>query len=122
MICLDISGSMSCRLGENLMSGTNESRLSLSLEAIKMLISKLKPNDSLGMVTFNTFASVIFESTFKKTLTSEIFERLDKISANGGTNIMNGFKKSCELLSNWMEKHKDPKAENRIIMLTDVCD
>jgi hypothetical protein len=30
-----------------------KSRLSLSVEAIKMFISKLRPNDSVGVITFN---------------------------------------------------------------------
>jgi hypothetical protein len=62
MICLDISGSMSGALEKN--SGKN--RLQLSIEAIKMLISKLRPNDSIGMVVFDTKADVVFSPIFKK--------------------------------------------------------
>lgn len=71
MICLDISGSMGCGLGDQSFSyeGKN-TRLALSIEAIKMLIGKLKPNDSIGMVIFDTYAETVFESTLKKNLTS----------------------------------------------------
>ena len=56
-----------------------------------MLIGKLKPNDSIGMVVFDDRADTIFVSTLKKNLTSEIFERLNKITTRGGTTIINGF-------------------------------
>lgn len=51
LICLDISGSMDGGLGTN--RKTNLSRLKLSVEAVKMFISKLRPNDSVGLTTFN---------------------------------------------------------------------
>ncbi len=56
IICLDISGSMDGSL-EN---GSSKTRLKLSIEAIKMFISKLRPNDSIGMVIFDTSADVVF--------------------------------------------------------------
>eukprot|EP00178_Gracilaria_changii_P008712 TRINITY_DN26179_c0_g1_i2.p1 TRINITY_DN26179_c0_g1~~TRINITY_DN26179_c0_g1_i2.p1 ORF type:complete len:100 (-),score=7.70 TRINITY_DN26179_c0_g1_i2:824-1123(-) len=84
----------------------HRSRLSLSIEAVKMLISKLKPNDSIAMVTFNNQANTIFECTFKKDIDSDIFARMDQISAGGGTNIINGFHRSNELLRKWIETHQ----------------
>lgn len=56
-----------------------------------MLISKLKPNDSLGMVLFNNRARVLFESTAKKNIGADIFEKLDNFQAGGGTTIIHGF-------------------------------
>lgn len=123
VICLDISGSMGGGLGgDPLAYQPHSSRLHLSIEAIKMLIAKLKPNDSMGLVVFNNSASTVFECTYKKNITAEIFERLDRIRSGGGTTIIHGFEKSKELLSTWIKDHNDPKAENRVIMLTDVCD
>ena len=123
VVCLDVSGSMSCGLGSMVQEHLGQNRLALSIEAIKMLISKLKPNDSMGMVVFNNNATTVFECTSKRNISSEIFERLDSIRAGGGTTIINGFKHSTELLRNWMETHrKEGKGENRVIMLTDVCD
>lgn len=60
-ICLDVSGSMGGGLG----SGNSEykTRLSLSKEAIMMFISKLRPNDSFGLITFENFAKVIIPQT-----------------------------------------------------------
>lgn len=50
-ICLDISGSMGGGLGGG-NSGKHRSRLQLSIEAIKMFFSKLRPTDSFGLITF----------------------------------------------------------------------
>ena len=54
VICLDVSGSMNGGLGK--WSKNQLSRLKLSIEAIKMFISKLRPNDSVGIITFNNTA------------------------------------------------------------------
>ena len=43
-----------------------KSRLNLSIEAIKMFISKLQPEDSVGMTTFDGEAHLIFEPVLKK--------------------------------------------------------
>ena len=122
VICLDISGSMGCGLGGDNKEGEDKTRLQLSIEAVKILISKLKPNDSIGMVQFNSHATTVFECTAKKNLSSEIYERLDKISQCGGTTIIEGFRHSTEMLKKWVKTHAGDKNENRVIMLTDVCD
>jgi len=101
MICLDISGSMSGGLGEYNYK-INLSRLQLSVEAIKMFISRLRPNDSVGLITFNNIAHVIFTPIFKRDFDDKTFDLLDKIAAGGGTTIKSGFSKSKELLSNWI--------------------
>lgn len=52
LICLDISSSMRGGLGPY-NNSDKKSRLWLSVEAIKMFISKLRPTDSVGVITFN---------------------------------------------------------------------
>lgn len=42
--------------------------------------------------------------------------------SGGGTKVIEGFKLSKELLAVWLSKNGEQKCENRIIMLTDVCD
>lgn len=63
IICLDISGSMGGGLGPY--SKNSKTRLELSIEAIKMFISKLRPNDGVGLITFNNNANIIFEPMLK---------------------------------------------------------
>ena len=112
VVCLDISGSMSCGLGGTGVFGHyGKTRLALSIEAIKMLISKLKPNDSIGMVVFDDYATTIFDCTLKKNISSEVYERLDKIHTQGGTTIINGFKHSNEMLLNWLSKNSKSKKD-----------
>ncbi len=98
LICLDISVSMGGGLGESNSLKTNLSRLKLSIEAIKMFISKLRPNDSIGMTTFNGSGQTIFASTYKKDLGESIYTDLDKIFVQGGTTIRSGFDLSKQLL------------------------
>lgn len=87
---MDISGSMNGCLEK----GSKKSRLLLSIEAIKMFISKLEPNDSIGMVVFDTKADVVFEPIFKRDLDENIFAKLDELKTRGGTTIASGLVKS----------------------------
>jgi uncharacterized protein with von Willebrand factor type A (vWA) domain len=121
LICLDISGSMGGGLGLY-NHGNFKSRLWLSVEAIKMFISKLRPTDSVGVITFNTQAQIILEPTYKSSLPENFFDRLDKIKANGGTTIKSGFETAVKLLKGFISENTVKDSENRIIMLTDVCD
>lgn len=52
-----------------------------------MFISKLRPNDSIGMVIFNNKAEVVFEQIYKKDLDEKFFVKLDAIKSCGGTTI-----------------------------------
>ena len=120
LICLDISGSMGSGLGHNAKS--NMSRLKLSVEAIKMFVSKLRGDDSVGLVVFDTKADTVFPPTRKSEIGNEVFEMLDGIRTRGGTTIRAGFERSKDLLNGFIKKHECKGHENRIIMLTDVCD
>lgn len=59
-----------------------------------MFISKLRPNDSVGMLVFNTSAKVVFEPMFKRDFDEKFFNELDKQKACGGTTIASGLIKS----------------------------
>ena len=118
-ICLDVSGSRAGGLGS---VKNNKSRLLLSLEAIRMLISKPKPNDSVSLSTFDNQVQVIFEQMFKKEISYDIYERLDCIDATGRTAIIKGFKASSQLLKKQAKSQKDALVQNRIVILTDVDD
>lgn len=110
-------------MSSNLEKGSEKSRLELSIEAIKMFISLLRPNDSFGMVVFNQVGHLIIEQQFKKDLSNSVFDKLETIVTNGGTKIANGMVKSKQVLLDFVEEEGlSGKCENRIIMLTDVCD
>jgi Mg-chelatase subunit ChlD len=71
-----------------------------------MLISKLKPNDSVSLVIFNDEATTVFDQTLKSDLGMATFDYLNNIHAGGGTTIINGFKKSKEILDKWISSKK----------------
>lgn len=56
-----------------------------------MLISKLRKDDSIGFITFNDVAHVVFKPILKADIDSAIYDRLKSIMARGGTTIVNGF-------------------------------
>jgi hypothetical protein len=102
VICLDISGSMNSGLGSD--KSMYSTRISLCIEAIKMFISKLQPEDSVGMTTFDNLAHLIFKPTLKKDIDEGIYARLDKITANGGNTLIDGFELSKKMLLEEMVK------------------
>ena len=59
VIALDISGSMNTSMNFPNNQGNNQSRIALSKEAILMFYSKLRPNDSFGLITFTIDPTVI---------------------------------------------------------------
>jgi hypothetical protein len=87
-----------------------------------MFISKLRPNDSVGLVTFNDQGHVIFKPVFKSDFDNKNYDLLDQIVTNGGTTIKSGFTLSKQLLLEFIKDNECVNCENRIIMLTDVGD
>ncbi len=61
-------------------SNIQKTRLELSKEAIKMFVSKLRPTDSFGLVTFDTSGYVVVNAMKKSELDMEtIFAMVDTI-------------------------------------------
>ena len=92
---------MTCRLDRS--NQSSKSRLDLSIEAIKMFISKLQPEDSVGMTTFDGKAHLIFEPILKKNIDEGVYAMLDKIKACGSNDLMAGFDMSKELILKQMK-------------------
>ena len=63
-----------------------------------MFISKLSPEDSVGMTTFDSQAHLIFNPTLKKDIDEGIYSRLDQIRACGGNTLIDGFNMSKDML------------------------
>ena len=122
VIILDISGSM----GGSLTSKGEGQRLELAKEAIIMFFSKLRPNDSFGLVTFNNSGHVLIPVTKKSHLEMDhVVTTVRAISTNGGTTLMSGFNIAHECLAHFLsinEMTESSKMENRMIMLTDIED
>jgi uncharacterized protein with von Willebrand factor type A (vWA) domain len=84
---IDISGSMK---GQKL----NHVKLSL-----KSIISFMNPKDRLCIILFNDDANVYLDLNFMTEETKKKYlEKIEKITAKGGTNILSGLKKAIEIL------------------------
>ncbi len=91
ILCLDVSGSMDLPLEANGSSGKlKKSRLSLSLEAMNMFISKLRPDDAVGIVLFDDKATIFLPLILKKDVSSSLYSDIDNIKVRGGTIIRKG--------------------------------
>jgi hypothetical protein len=89
ILCLDISGSMDGPLEIN-SEGKKQSRLALSREAMKMFVSKLRPDDAVGIVLFDDKAVTFLPLTLKKNIPNSLYSDIDKIKVRGGTTIRVG--------------------------------
>lgn len=121
VIVIDVSGSM----GSGVTHSSKKSRLDLSKEAIKMFVSKLRNDDSFGLVTFNNEAQTVIQCDRKDNLDlNSAFALVDQMKAGGGTTLAVGFEAAANNLRQYLSKLSKPDTacENRIIMLTDVCD
>ncbi|XP_031557670.1 integrin alpha-X-like [Actinia tenebrosa] len=86
-----------------------------AIEAIRLLTAKARPNTRYAAVIFATHAQVI--STF--TTPAEIVRKLRAVKRlRGGTNSYAALKACSELLRN-SSSGLNPKALNRIVMITD---
>ena len=88
LLCvIDISGSM---------KGNKLNKIKLSL---KTIISFMTPKDRLCIILFNDNAKIYLNLAFMTDETKKQYlEKIEKITAKGGTNILSGLKKAFEIL------------------------
>ena len=88
-----------------------------------MFISKMRPGDSFGLIAFDNKADVVIKQTKISNMNlNHTFQLLDKIVTRGGTTIRCGFEASQNMLYEYVLTNECKNSENRIVMLTDVCD
>merc|ERR1711977_611754 len=96
-----------------------KSKMQLANEAVGSLLSKLRPEDRVGIVLFNNQARVLLPLTAVSELDlASISAQQMAVQAGGGTNMEAGFKAAAGLLrpeGNGLSGEK----ESRIIFLTD---
>ena len=117
VLCIiDISGSM---------KGQKLSHVKLSLKSI---ISFMTPKDRLCIILFNDDANLYLDLSFMTEDTKKKYlEKIEKITAKGGTNILSGLKKAIEILKEDKknENNNEPMEEKRvktIMLLSDGYD
>lgn len=90
-----------------------------------MFVSKLRPNDSFGLVIFDDKAETVVQCIQKKDVEMEaLFLLLDEIKTRGGTTLRTGFLEALKNLKSYLDNSAkgEEGTENRIVMLTDVGD
>lgn len=116
VLVLDISGSMS----NPFRSGDAKNMLEVAKDCVVALIDHLTPEDSFGLVAFDTSVEVVQELASMKTLDVAAFkEKLFKLQPRGGTDMelgINGGAKLFEGLANEAGTGK----QNRMMFLTDA--
>ena len=100
---LDVSGSMG-----------PEDRLPLVKNALRMLVDELKPDDTVGIVTYASGSGIALEPT-KISDKGKILAAIDKLEAGGSTAGASGIADAYRLA----EAGFDKAAVNRIVLATD---
>ena len=111
LICvIDISGSMH---GE---------KIELVKESLKILIDMMDKNDRLALILFENQSTIKFNLNYiTDNVKKDLIDKINSITAHGGTNILSGLEKAVEIL----KADKKIAEENRIssiILLSDGCD
>lgn len=97
VLVIDSSGSM---------GGNN---LTMAIEGAKEIVDKLDVNDSIAVVTFETNVNVPVTMTTIRTEENrqEIKDKIDRITNNGGTNMINGLDEAYKQIQGVTAEYKD---------------
>jgi Ca-activated chloride channel family protein len=109
MLVLDVSGSMQ---GEPIVAAT---------AATQEFISRLDPNDEVGLVTFSDRVAMHVPVTTVASVAETLAQRVDGLIASGGTNLNGAV---CYAAKNMMQIQEDDaqKGENRLYALVLLSD
>ena len=109
LICvIDVSGSMH---GEKIYQVK---------ESLKILISLMGEKDRLCLITFSSNAKNFYNLEYLTKKNKEILEeKINQISAGGGTNILSGLKMAVEIIKG---QTYNEKRVSSILLLSDGCD
>ncbi|MEM7167102.1 MAG: von Willebrand factor type A domain-containing protein, partial [Planctomycetota bacterium] len=102
-LLIDVSGSM-----------RNGNRLGLVKDAIRTLLTALRPDDSVAIVTFQSNAQVVLEPTAVARV-DEILSALSSLNANGSTNLEGGLHLAYPLAERQFQK----EGHNRVLIFSD---
>ncbi len=103
VLLLDNSGSME-----------RPDRVSIVRNALAVLAQKLTPQDRISVVTFARTARLWVDG-MQGGQPQQLLQRLGHLTPEGGTNLEAALKLAYETA----QKHFDPRANNRVILLTD---
>jgi len=120
VLSIDTSGSMTCPCSDySSHDESRKSKMQLANEAVVSLLSKLQPDDRVGIVLFNNRAQVLLPFTSVGDLDLEaVSAKQLAVRAGGGTSMEAGFRTSAALLEPDVSGLCGER-ESRIIFLTD---
>ncbi len=95
-------------------SGSMADDLAMIKTAMRLLVDTLRPQDRVSIVVYAGAAGLVLPPT-RGNHKSDIHQALEKLQAGGSTAGEQGI----ELAYEQAQKHFDPKANNRIILVTD---
>jgi uncharacterized protein YegL len=101
----------------------NQNRMTLMVSAAKNVIKGLSFFDFVGIVTFSDSGQSIDRSSSLQAATGAtrdaLTQRLDALSAGGGTNMQDGFEKGFGLIESSLANGQTSGCHNAMIFLTD---
>ena len=109
LICvIDVSGSM---------WGTKIQQVK---ESLKILLDVMDEKDRICLILFSSFSENYFDLNYLTKENKKILEnKINKIEANGGTNILSGLKKAIDVIKSQCNNEKNVSS---ILLLSDGCD
>jgi len=128
VVVLDVSGSMSAGFGEYYydragnrweVESPEQPKIDVAREALADLTRQLRPEDRLGIVTYQSTSQVAKPIRLvEETDMAAIRGHFEELQADGGTNLSAGLDNAVDLLS---EHDPDPaERETRTVVLTDA--
>lgn len=102
MFCIDISGSMA---GNRINAVKNA--IKGILTAIEPIVKNPNNKISIGIVTFNDAAKIVYSlQEINEEKIKGIRRKIDEIGCSGGTDILSGINCSLEIISKWNKKNR----------------
>ena len=111
LICIiDISGSMA------------GGKLYQVKESLKILVDMMNEKDRIALILFESKAELYYDLNYlSENNKSKLKNLIDKIEANGGTNMAMGLEIAIELLKKLKDNNNEGRSSS-VILLSDGCD
>ena len=128
IVCIDRSGSMGSSFSsyhydkQQKDSNDTRSKMAITLDVVSKVIDHLKPNDRLGIIVFDSDASIVQTITqFDSIQLDKLKKELSRISASGGTDMSAAINCCASLFdTEIITNDHQQQYDNRILFLTDA--
>ena len=120
-VMLDVSGSMSMSFQDD---RDSRNKLNVAKECINGVIDHLYPDDRIALSTFDSSQQTLFDLALATPKNkSNLTKILDKINANGSTDLTSGLSAAFDVLVNASNSQKKGNDRmQRVMFITDMED